>query len=161
MMDWNTNSPHSSVRAKRSGKGVCPTQRRCRPTLSPNPNWQRPSVTGSAALTEVLIQNSTSFFAPARSLSAGVDLGVPIYSGGSVRNSVKAAEVRVEAGQAGLRGTEASIFSQTVAAYMDVLADNAFGNYRTLLGAVTTSAAMAYYLTYLNNRKADARTGAM
>ncbi|MEL7708486.1 TolC family outer membrane protein [Citromicrobium bathyomarinum] len=81
----------------------------------------RPSVTGSAALTEVLIQNSTSFFAPARSLSAGVDLGVPIYSGGAVKNSVRAAEQRVEAGRADLRGTESAIFSQVVAAYMDVL----------------------------------------
>ena len=81
----------------------------------------RPSVTGSAALTEVLIQNSTSFFAPARSLSAGVDLGVPIYSGGAVKNSIRAAEQRVEAGRADLRGTESAIFSQVVAAYMDVL----------------------------------------
>jgi len=81
----------------------------------------RPSVTGSAALTEVLIQNSTSFFAPARSLSAGVDLGVPIYSGGAVKNSIRAAEQRVEAGRADLRGTESAIFSQVVTAYMDVL----------------------------------------
>ena len=81
----------------------------------------RPSVTGSAALTEVLIQNSTSFFAPARSLSAGVDLGVPIYSGGAVKTSIRAAEQRVEAGRADLRGTESAIFSQVVAAYMDVL----------------------------------------
>jgi outer membrane protein len=40
-----------------------------------------------------------------------------------VRNSVKAAETRVESGQANLRGTEASVFSQTVAAYMDVIRD--------------------------------------
>ena len=85
----------------------------------------RPSVTGSAALTEVLIQNSTSFFAPARSLSAGVDLGVPIYSGGAVKNSIRAAEQRVEAGRADLRGTESAIFSQVVAAYMDVIRDSA------------------------------------
>ena len=85
----------------------------------------RPNVTGSAALTEVLIQNSTSFFAPARSLSASVDLGVPLYSGGAVKNSVRAAEERVQAGRADLRGTESAIFSQVVAAYMDVLRSEA------------------------------------
>ena len=42
-------------------------------------------------------------------------LGVPVYSGGAVRNSIKAAETRVEAGQADLRGTESAIFSQVVA----------------------------------------------
>lgn len=61
----------------------------------------------------------------------------------------------------GIDGLNAQWRPFLMAAYMDVLADNAFGNYRTLLGAVTTSAAMAYYLTFLNNRKADTRTGAM
>jgi uncharacterized protein (DUF1800 family) len=42
-----------------------------------------------------------------------------------------------------------------VAFYMDMLAKNAFGNYRTLLEDVTYSPAMAKYLTYLNNRKED------
>lgn len=46
------------------------------------------------------------------------------------------------------------------AAYMDVLADNAFGNYRTLLDKITTLPAMGYYLTYANNNKANAATGA-
>lgn len=47
-----------------------------------------------------------------------------------------------------------------MAAYVDILLDNAFGNYRTLMGAVTTNFAMANYLTFLNNRKANAKTGA-
>ncbi|WP_225883101.1 DUF1800 domain-containing protein [Sphingomonas aliaeris] len=46
------------------------------------------------------------------------------------------------------------------AAYMDVLLDNAFGNYRTLLDAITTNAAMASFLTFLGNRKANPTTGA-
>ncbi|ANY19034.1 Outer membrane efflux protein BepC precursor [Tsuneonella dongtanensis] len=81
----------------------------------------RPSVTGSAQYIEFVKQSSSSFTAPERQISAGVDLGVPIYSGGAVKNAVKAAENRVEAGQADLRGTESAIFAQVVAAYMDVI----------------------------------------
>ena len=81
----------------------------------------RPNVTAQGALTEFLKQNSTSFFAPERALTANVDLGVPLYSGGAVKNSIRAAKERVEAGRADLRGTESAIFSQVVAAYMDVL----------------------------------------
>lgn len=79
----------------------------------------RPNVSSTAAYTEIVEGASAS--GPDRLFSAGVDLGVPIYSGGAVRNSIKAAENRVEAGQADLRGTESAIFSQVVAAYMDVL----------------------------------------
>ena len=46
------------------------------------------------------------------------------------------------------------------AAYFDVLLDNAFGNFRTLMGAVTTNAAMGSFLTFLGNKKANATTGA-
>ncbi|MDX1704310.1 MAG: TolC family outer membrane protein [Altererythrobacter ishigakiensis] len=62
-----------------------------------------------------------SFTSPERRFSGGVDMTVPIYSGGAVKNGIKAAKERVQAGQASLRGTESSIFSQVVAAYMDVL----------------------------------------
>ncbi|MCT2557890.1 TolC family outer membrane protein [Tsuneonella sp. YG55] len=81
----------------------------------------RPNVTGSAQYIEFVKQSSSSFTAPERAILAGADLGVPIYSGGAVRNAVKAAETRVEAGQADLRGTESAIFTQVVAAYMDVI----------------------------------------
>ncbi len=81
----------------------------------------RPNVTGNAQYIEFVKQSSTSFTAPERAITAGVDLGVPIYSGGAVKNAVKAAETRVEAGQADLRGTESAIFTQVVAAYMDVI----------------------------------------
>ncbi len=46
-----------------------------------------------------------------------------------------------------------------VAAYMDILEGNAFGNYGDLLAQVSTSAAMGTYLSYVNNRKADPVTG--
>lgn len=42
-----------------------------------------------------------------------------------------------------------------MANYMDVMAAGAFGNFRQLLENVTYSPAMAIYLTYLQNQKAD------
>lgn len=48
----------------------------------------------------------------------------------------------------------------TMAAYVDVLLDNAFGNFRALIEKVTTNAAMASFLTYLPNKKANPATGA-
>ena len=47
----------------------------------------------------------------------------------------------------------------TVAAYMDILSRNAFGNFRDLIEDVTYSPAMAVYLTYLNNRPANPARG--
>ena len=58
-------------------------------------------------------------------LSGGADLSVPLYQGGTVRNSVKAATTRVEAGRATLRAVEGDIFTEAVAAYMDVIRDRA------------------------------------
>lgn len=85
----------------------------------------RPSVNGSASYTEFVKKSSNSFAAPDRAATAQVQLGVPIYSGGAVRNSVRSAETRVQAGQADLRGAESGVFSQVVAAYMDVIRDSA------------------------------------
>jgi uncharacterized protein (DUF1800 family) len=48
-----------------------------------------------------------------------------------------------------------------VAAYVDVLLDNAFGNYRNLIQAISTNVAMGYYLTFAGNRKANPATGAV
>lgn len=84
-----------------------------------------PSLNGAATFTEYVKQTSNNFTAPDRALDANVQLGVPIYSGGSVRNSLKAAKIRVEAGQADLRATESFVFSQAVGAYMDVILNQA------------------------------------
>lgn len=46
-----------------------------------------------------------------------------------------------------------------VAAYADLLADNAFGTYRSLLGAVTLSTGMGNYLNMRGNQKEDPKTG--
>lgn len=47
-----------------------------------------------------------------------------------------------------------------MAAYVDLLMDNAFGNFRTILTKITFNAAMASFLTFLDNRKANPATGA-
>ena len=58
-------------------------------------------------------------------VSAGVDLSYPIFNGGATRNNIRAAETRVEAGRATLRAVEGDVFTQAVAAYMDVMRDRA------------------------------------
>ncbi len=45
------------------------------------------------------------------------------------------------------------------AAYYDLLADNAFGNYRTLLEQVTLSPSMGQWLSHIGNQKEDVATG--
>lgn len=80
-----------------------------------------PSLNLTATHTEFLRQSANSFTAPERNLGVQAQALVPIYSGGAVRNAIAAAKERVEAGQADLRNTESVVFSQVVAAYMDVL----------------------------------------
>ena len=53
--------------------------------------------------------------------SASLTMDVPLFLGGSVRNSVRAAEARIRAGRSDLRSTEANLFTETVAAYLDVV----------------------------------------
>ena len=60
----------------------------------------------------------------------------------------------------GIGGVNLNWKQFATAAYVDVLLDNAFGNYRTLLDAITTNAAMGSFLTFLGNRKANPATGA-
>ena len=84
-----------------------------------------PSIGGSAQYTEVLKQSDNSFNSPSRYLNAGIDLSVPVYSGGGVKNSIRAAKQRVEAGRADLKATESGVFARVVAAYMDVIRDSA------------------------------------
>ncbi len=51
--------------------------------------------------------------------------------------------------------------SFSAAAYLDLLEDHAFGNYRALLGAISTSPAMGQYLTFRGNVKQNPATGAL
>lgn len=61
----------------------------------------------------------------------------------------------------GIGGVNLNWRQFAMAAYVDVLLDNAFGNFRTILDKVTTNAAMASFLTFLGNRKANAATGSV
>ena len=81
----------------------------------------RPTVSGTAGVNQDLI--TTNLGRNQRDLSLGGDVSMPLYSGGRVRNAVRAANVRVEAGRADLRATEGDVFTEAVAAYMDVLRD--------------------------------------
>ena len=85
----------------------------------------RPSATSDFGFQENFLRSANSFTAPLRQSTAGGSIDVPIYSGGAVKNAVRAAKTRVEAGQFDLRATEASIFSNVVATYMDVIRDSA------------------------------------
>jgi outer membrane protein TolC len=86
-----------------------------------------PSLAGSVNYNNYIEKGGSSyaFTNPDRMLSATVNLSVPLYSGGSVKNGLRAAKTRVEAGRASLRGTESSVFTNTVTAYMDVIRDAA------------------------------------
>ena len=60
----------------------------------------------------------------------------------------------------GIGGVNLNWKQFAMAAYVDLLMDNAFGNYRQILDAITYNAAMGSFLTFLGNRKANATTGA-
>jgi len=77
-------------------------------------------------------------------------------------------QLRVRVGMAllsflvvGIGGVNLSWRQFAMAAYVDLLMDNAFGNFRTLLDRISTNAAMGSYLTFLGNRRANAQTGAV
>lgn len=84
-----------------------------------------PSINATGQYVEFVKPSPNSFAPTERLFNIGPDLSVPIYSGGAVKNGIRAAKERVAAGRASLRGTESAIFSQTVAAYMDVLRNQA------------------------------------
>lgn len=84
-----------------------------------------PSLAATSNYTEFLKQTSNSFLAPSRVTSNDLSLSVPVFAGGAVKNSIRAAKTRVLAGQADLQGVESGVFAQTVAAYMDVIRDQA------------------------------------
>jgi outer membrane protein len=88
---------------------------------------QRAAGLPSANLTSTFNENvlipGGQFVIIPRTLSTQVRVDVPIYQGGLVKFGMKAADARIAAGEETLRGTEASVFSQVVAAYNDVLRD--------------------------------------
>jgi outer membrane protein len=89
----------------------------------------RPTVTGVVGVNRNLTRSGVIAQTQGNdkniSLSGGADLTIPIYQGGGVRNAIAAAKTRVEAGRATLRAVEGDIFTEAVAAYMDVIRDRA------------------------------------
>ena len=61
----------------------------------------------------------------------------------------------------GIDGVDLPWKQFAVAAYVDVLMDGAFGNFRTLMQNISLNVAMGYYLTFAGNRKANAATGSV
>ncbi len=60
----------------------------------------------------------------------------------------------------GIDGVNLNWKQFAAAGYVDVLLDNAFSNYRTIMDAITLNAAMGSFLTFLGNRKENTTTGA-
>ena len=83
----------------------------------------RPDVTVQPTYVENVLQDSGGSVVQARGVSINGTISAPLYAGGGIRNAVRAAENRVEAGFANLRGAESAIFSAVVGAYMDVIRD--------------------------------------
>jgi len=85
----------------------------------------RPRISGTVGLNRDLtrrgILDTGGSMGP--TLSAGVDLSYPLFNGGAVKNSVRAAETRVLAGRATLQAVEGDVFTQAVTVYMDVIRD--------------------------------------
>ena len=83
----------------------------------------RPTVSGTIGVTRDLTRSGRfdTGLSKGPFLVGGVDVAYPLFQGGTVRNDIKAAKTRVEAGRATLRAVEGDIFTEAVAAYMDVI----------------------------------------
>jgi outer membrane protein len=82
----------------------------------------RPQVSATAGVNQDLTRTGGG---NGRNLSAGLDVSYPLFNGGSVRNNVRAAETRVEAGRYTLKAVEGDAFVEAVTTYMDVIRDRA------------------------------------
>jgi outer membrane protein len=83
----------------------------------------RPTVTGTVGVTRDLTRSGRfdTGFSKGPFVVGGVDVNMPLFQGGTVRNDIKAAKSRVEAGRANLRAVEGDVFTEAVSAYMDVI----------------------------------------
>jgi outer membrane protein len=87
----------------------------------------RPQVAATVGVTRDLTRSGRFDVGSSKGpfVTGGVDVSMPLFQGGTVRNNVEAAKTRVEAGRATLRAVEGDIFTEAVAAYMDVIRDRA------------------------------------
>ena len=103
-----------------------------------------PDVSATASYNRFVKRSANSFTSPKKSIGGSVTATVPLYEGGFVRNSIRAAKARVEQGRASLQATEGDVFTNAVAAYMDVIRDSAIvdlnaGNVKVLQTNVQAS----------------------
>ena len=84
-----------------------------------------PDVSAAASYNRFVKRSANSFTSPKKSIGGSINATVPLYQGGLVRSSIRAAKARVEQGRAGLQATEGDVFTSAVAAYMDVIRDSA------------------------------------
>lgn len=90
----------------------------------------RPSASATTNYQEMLQRPYYGYTStPQRNITSQASVSVPIYQGGAIANQIKSAEENVKAGEQSLRGTEASIFSQVVATYLDVIRDTSVVSY--------------------------------
>src|SRR3546814_638859 len=113
---YRTNPSLTAARAglRATDEGVPIAKAAARPTLSVTADYQ-----------EFVLRSANSFSAPLRAANANANLSFPLYQGGRVKNSIRAADARVESGRANLRFTEADVFTAIVSVYMDVMRDAA------------------------------------
>lgn len=83
-----------------------------------------PQIGANASFTQQF-GNSTLGGGTGHVVTVGPSLSMPLFSGGRVRNGIRAADARVDAGRADLRTVEGNVFTDVVGAYMDVLRDEA------------------------------------
>lgn len=122
---YRTNPSLTAARAglRATDEGVPIAKAAARPTLSATADYQ-----------EFVVRSANSFAAPLRAAGANANLSFPLYQGGRVKNSIRAADARVESGRASLRFTEADVFTAIASVYMDVIRDDAIVelNYRNV-----------------------------
>ena len=87
----------------------------------------RPQISATAGLNRDLTRSGilASNAGKGPDLTIGADVRYPLFQGGRVKNSIRAATTRVEAGRALLEAVEGDVFTEAVAAYMDVIRDRA------------------------------------
>jgi outer membrane protein len=87
----------------------------------------RPQISASAGVNKNISRSGVLALSGAgdETISVQGNVDVPLYTGGRVKNSVRAAKTRVEAGRATLTAVEGDVFTRAVAAYMDVIRDRA------------------------------------
>ena len=87
----------------------------------------RPQVSATVGLNRDLARSGVlvSQSSKGPNLSVGVDVSYPLFNGGATKNSIRAAQTRVEAGRATLLAVEGDVFTNAVSAYMDVIRDRA------------------------------------